>query len=79
MLPCLGGQKQGVKRTREIASQSEVICFCEPQCPLPQDRAHGLHRRLDDTLWGTLGPLMCSEQLTACLAFYMHILHALKE
>lgn len=42
-------------------------------------RAHGLHRRLDDTLWDTLGPLMDSEQLTACQAFYMHILHALTQ
>lgn len=58
-------------------NQSEVISFGESQrLPLPQDRAHGSHCRLDGTLWGTLGPLMCSEQLTACQAFYMHILHA---
>lgn len=68
MIPCYRALEE---RSREALERRE-----QERWHHKVKRAHGLHRRLDDTLWGTLGPLMGSEQLTACQAFYMPILHA---
>lgn len=68
VIPCyraLEGRSRGALERREQERWHHKV-----------KKDHGLHYRLDDTLWGTLGPLMGSEQLTARQAFYMHILHA---